>query len=258
MHVSLAECELASEEVIYLCMCIRDSKNIQGIHLSGNKFSYYDRRLMRALFPAKVNWPMAPATVAKFDKISARDKVTLVNLNTCFMMQLPPAYVPEVGMSAVHSAEEVKRKINSYKIWKEINEKKEKAEKGSDEVARAKVGENSKNLVNERLAEVQEQSRQKASSSLPPTKTLARRGAGRLETEASASARSEKNQFTRSASWYKRWTEARVDKYMRQEEEDRTYDPFTMLDFYGRKKQSIDMQKRGEIKHVKKNDKQWV
>ena len=45
---------------------------------------------------------------------------------------------------------------------------------------------------------------------------------------------------------------------MRQEETDRTYDFFTMLDFYGRKKQCIDMQKRGEIKHVKKNDKQWV
>ena len=31
-----------------------------------------------------------------------------------------------------------------------------------------------------------------------------------------------------------------------------------MLDFYGRKKQSIEMQKKGEIKHVKKADKQWI
>ena len=120
------------------------------------------------------------------------------------------------------------------------------------------MGENSKQLVNDRLAEVQEQSRQRGPTSLPPTRTLARRGAGRLDTEASQSARSEKNQLARSASWYKRWTEARVDRYMRQEETDRTYDFFTMLDFYGRKKQCIDMQKRGEIKHVKKNDKQWV
>ena len=188
LHVNLEECELVSEELVYLCMCIRDSKNIQGIHLTGNKFTYYDRRLMRALFPARVNWPLPPSTVQKFEKISATDKVTLVNLNSMFLMQLPPEYVPEVGMSSVLSAEDMQRKIQSYEKWKDIDENTKKPDKVRDDKdLLKKLGENFKKLVGDRLAEVEQES-QHHGASLPPTRTIARRG--QLDTENSQSARS--------------------------------------------------------------------
>ena len=62
LHVNLADCCLVREELIYLTMCIRDSKNIQGIHLTGNSYSHYDRLLMRALLPGKAKWPHPPAS----------------------------------------------------------------------------------------------------------------------------------------------------------------------------------------------------
>ena len=101
LHVNLADCCLVREELIYLTMCIRDSKNIQGIHLTGNSYSHYDRLLMRALLPGKAKWPHPPATVPKFETISSRDKLILVMLNSSPLGCLPPAYIPEVGMSNV-------------------------------------------------------------------------------------------------------------------------------------------------------------
>ena len=144
LHVNLEECQLVSEELIYLCMCIRDSKNIQGIHLTGNKFTYYDRRMMRALFPARVNWPLPPSTVQKFEKISTRDKMTLVNLNSMFLMQLPPEYVPEVGMSSVRSPEDMQKKIQSYKNWQKIDKNTKPPDRVKDDRDLLKViGQNS-------------------------------------------------------------------------------------------------------------------
>ena len=116
MHVDLSSNQLNREELLYLVLCVRDSKNVQGIHLTGNKFSYYDRILMRALFPCKVLWPMPQNYQPRFEKVAARDKVTLIMLNLCFLTTMPPNYMPEIGLSNVQTVEEVRDKIRSSEL----------------------------------------------------------------------------------------------------------------------------------------------
>ena len=103
-------------------MCVRDSKNVQGLHLTGNTFSAHDRLLMRALLSCKTKWPNPPNYVPKFEKIAGSDKITLVMLNMCFMMAVPPNYIAEIGLSEVNSVSEVKSKIRSFEQRKQYDD----------------------------------------------------------------------------------------------------------------------------------------
>ena len=249
LHVNLAHCQLARAEVLYFALCIRDSRNIQGIHLTGNRYSHYDRRLMRALFPAKVRWPQSGPSVPRFEKISARDKVILVMLNRCFLGSIPPPYVPEVGMSAVHTVDEVKSRLRSHGTRSRMKEELEAAEAGLDEVKRAHVGRAKELLVPEGLADVQPASQsgdaQKVGNS-GALSTMVRRAGGaaknRLVTEDSLAEPSTPRQD--------------AEKYNLQrllnDPDARAYDLFGMLDFYGRKKRCIEMGKP-----LTNQDKQW-
>ena len=63
LHIDYSHLNLQREECLYIVICVRDSKNVQGIHLTGNRFNYYDRLLMRAMIPCKVKWPTPPSTI---------------------------------------------------------------------------------------------------------------------------------------------------------------------------------------------------
>ena len=104
-------------------MSVRDSKNVQSIHLTGNYCSYYDRLLMRALLPCKVKWPVYQNFIPRFEKISGRDKLTLVMLNVCFLSSMPPVFMPEIGLSLVNNVDEVRKKIRSHEIKRQIDAK---------------------------------------------------------------------------------------------------------------------------------------
>ena len=114
LHIDISYCKLLREELIFQAMCVRDSKNVQGLHLTGNTFSPHDRLLMRAILSCKTKWPLPPNYVPKFEKISGSDKITLVMLNLCFMMAVPPNYIAEIGLSEVNSVQEVRKKIRSF------------------------------------------------------------------------------------------------------------------------------------------------
>ena len=116
LHVDLSNTQLRREELIYLVLCVRDSKNVQGFHLTGNTCSPYDRMLMRALMPCKVRWPFPANYQPKFEKVTGRDKVTLIMLNMCFLSTIPPDYMPEIGLSDVSTVEEVRDKIRSSEM----------------------------------------------------------------------------------------------------------------------------------------------
>ena len=108
--------------MLYLVLCVRDSKNVQGFHLSGNRYSHYDRVLMRALMPCKVRWPFPSNYQPRFEKVAARDKVTLIMLNLCFLQTMPPNYMPEIGLSTVETVEEVRDKIRSSELGRQLEE----------------------------------------------------------------------------------------------------------------------------------------
>ena len=223
LHVNLSHCLLGREEVLYLALCIRDSKNIQGIHLTGNRYSHYDRRLMRALFPAKVRWPQPASSVPRFEKISGRDKVILVMLNRCFLGSVPPPYLPEVGMSAVHTVDEVKGRLRSHELRSQMKAKLEAAIGGTaEEIKRQEVG-FSKDLMLERLEEVKRTSKSK--DGLKPMATVLRR-------------MHEPSQLTEDSlcgsSGHADPDRINLDRYLN-DPDARTYDLFSMLDFYGRK-----------------------
>ena len=74
-------------------------------------------------------------------------------LNRCFLGSIPPPYMPEVGMSAVHTVEDIKGRLRSHEMRTHMQEKIAGADAGIDEVKRAHVG-HSRELVLERLAEV--------------------------------------------------------------------------------------------------------
>lgn len=76
---------------------------------------------MRAMIPCKVRWPVPPATVQKFEKISDRDKVTLIMLNWCIINELPPFHVPELGMTAVHTMDQVKNRLRFSKMRRQLD-----------------------------------------------------------------------------------------------------------------------------------------
>ena len=71
---------------------------------------------MRALMPCKVRWPFPPSYQPRFEKVTGRDKVTLIMLNICFLSTIPPDYMPEIGLSDVSSVEEVRDKIRSSEM----------------------------------------------------------------------------------------------------------------------------------------------
>ena len=48
--------------------------------------------------------------------MAARDKVTLIMLNLCFLQTMPPNYMPEIGLSTVETVEEVRDKIRSSEL----------------------------------------------------------------------------------------------------------------------------------------------
>ena len=103
LHVDCSECKMRREELLFIVMCVRDSKNIQGFHLTGNIVKPHDRLLMRALLQCKTKWPLPPNFQPKFEKISGSDKITLVMMNLFFMMAVPPSYIAEIGLSEVNS-----------------------------------------------------------------------------------------------------------------------------------------------------------
>lgn len=77
---------------------------------------------MRALMPCKVRWPFPQNYHPKFEKVAARDKVTLIMLNLCFLTTMPPNYMPEIGLSNVQSVEEVRDKIRSSETRRQLEE----------------------------------------------------------------------------------------------------------------------------------------
>lgn len=114
---------MVREELFYIILCVRDSKNIQGLHLTGNSCSHYDRLLMRALLPCKVKWPVNNSYQPKFEKITGSDKITLIMLNMCFLTTLPPRYIPEIGLSPVTTVEEVREKVRSHELKRQLEER---------------------------------------------------------------------------------------------------------------------------------------
>ena len=252
LHVNLSHCQLGREELLYLALCIRDSKNIQGIHLTGNRYSHYDRRLMRGLFPAKVRWPQPGGSAPKYEKISARDKMTLVMLNTCFLGAIPPPYMPEVGMSAVHTVDEIKGRLRSHEMRSAMQGKLEAAETGPDaEVKRAVIGVvvkergketryggYSRELVLERLAEVQRTAH---------TRDAAGAGSAREAGIHRSRLAVSENKFTDDSLAEPSARAREVEKFnlgrYLNDPDARTYDLFSMLDFYGRKKRCLEMGK---------------
>ena len=123
LHVDMSNCQLIREELFYLTMCLRDSKNIQGFHLTGNTCSHYDRLLMRALLPCKVRWPSRQQYQPRFEKVSGSDKITLIMLNISFLTTLPPSFIPEIGLSNVQTVQEVREKIRSNELLRQIEDK---------------------------------------------------------------------------------------------------------------------------------------
>lgn len=146
LHVDISYCKLEREELIFQTMCVRDSKNVQGLHLTGNTFSPHDRLLMRSILACKTKWPLPPNFVPKFEKISGSDKITLIMLNLCFMMAVPPNYIAEIGLSEVNSVNEVRKKIQSFerrKMYHDEVEWKNEREFSSTEVHYSKLIETS-------------------------------------------------------------------------------------------------------------------
>ena len=122
LHVDLSHNQMKREELIFLIMCVRDSKNIQGFHLTGNRVNHYDRLLMRSLLPCKVKYPLAPSYAPKFERVTSHDKVTLIMLNMCFMTAIPPNFIPEIGLAEVKTIEDVREKIRSHEKRRQIDE----------------------------------------------------------------------------------------------------------------------------------------
>ena len=122
LHVDLSHCQLSREELFYIVLCVRDSKNIQGFHLTGNEYNHYDRLLMRALMPCKVRWPQTQSMIPRFEKISGNEKTTLIMLNMCFLSSIPPNFIPEIGLSNVTTVEEVRDRVRSHELKRHVDE----------------------------------------------------------------------------------------------------------------------------------------
>lgn len=100
---------------------VRDSENIQILHLTGNPVSYYDRLMMRAMLPAKVSTPTPPSVLPRFDKISAGDRVQLIMLNIFILDAIPPPDFRELGLAQIKDISDFKKKLASYSRCAKIN-----------------------------------------------------------------------------------------------------------------------------------------
>ena len=245
LHVNFEQCQLVREELIYLIMCVRDSKNIQGFHLSGNKCSYYDRLLMRSLLPCKVRWPNPPNYTPKFEKIAGREKITLIMLNLCFMSTLPPNYMPEIGLSTVKTVEDVRDKIRTFEKRKQIERQIEANKDKEYKCTEVQY----KELIEQRLDTVLQRKKKEAlmaggdDDDNSEDLRIQEVSASEIDTSISqlrgtpSPLSGKKGNFTSSAiggnnNDFKRYY---------YDPDERIYDMFTMIDFYGRKKYCLEM-----------------
>lgn len=209
LHVDCSACKLLREELLFIVMCVRDSKNIQGFHLTGNRVKPHDRILMRALLQCKTKWPLPPNFQPKFEKISGSDKITLVMMNLFFMMAVPPSYIAEIGLSEVNSVTEVRERIRSFERRRTFED--EIKWKNEQEYSRTEV--HYKELIEKSLEEVIE--------------------AKAKEMELAAKEAEEKYMATGNMpNDFKRYYN---------DPDARIYDMFTMIDFYGRKKRCLQL-----------------
>lgn len=191
---------------------MRDSKNVQALHLTGNYFRAHDRLLMRAILSCKTKWPLPPNFVPKFEKISSSDKVTLVMLNLCFMLAIPPDYMAELGLTEVNNVHDVRQKIRSFERRRLLED--EIKWKHTKEFLKTEV--HNKDLLAERAMEADQRLTE-----------LTR------EEEVRRLADEEQN---RVQSGYEMF-----DRYYN-DPEARIYDMFQMIDFYGLKRKLLELQ----------------
>ena len=163
----------------------------------------------------------------KFEKISSRDKVILVMLNSCLLGTLPPSYIPEVGMSNVQTIEEVRTRLQSFEQWQQLAKLDEKEDE--DEIPF--IGKSHKLMHDKLKGATTPNSNRGGLPGTPGYPPLARKGRARFLQEGPDVNSYERDQII------ERWN---FTKYMN-DPDARTYDLFSMLDFYGRKRRCLEM-----------------
>ena len=56
-HLDISCCKLTQAELIFIVICLRESKCLSAIHMGQNNVDYYGRLMLRHVLKARVKYP---------------------------------------------------------------------------------------------------------------------------------------------------------------------------------------------------------
>jgi len=85
---------------MFITQCVKESKSIIAIHLSGNHIDYYSRIFLRAHLNAEVQYPYRNNAHIQ-SQIMAHDRTQIIFLNFMIQANLPPLLRPSLQAKEV-------------------------------------------------------------------------------------------------------------------------------------------------------------